>query len=196
MPKESYVVVRQIILVFWWLVQCSIHLLCCVKLIQLCQTLCDPMGCSLPGSSVHGFLHARNWSGLPCSPPRDLLDPGIESVSLMSLAMAGELFTTSASSLNDKTSLKSSTVIINTLTCCCYFLSLFIPTGFYFYFIIVVLAVLGLHCYAWAFSSCSGWAFHCHSFSLHGAWTLGPQVSVAMAFRCWSTTCGIFQIQE
>ena len=25
---------------------------------QPCPTLCDPMGCSLPGSSVHGIFHA------------------------------------------------------------------------------------------------------------------------------------------
>ena len=26
---------------------------------QLCPTLCDPMVCSLPGSSVHGVFQAR-----------------------------------------------------------------------------------------------------------------------------------------
>ena len=26
---------------------------------QLCQTICDPMDCSPPGSSVHGILQAR-----------------------------------------------------------------------------------------------------------------------------------------
>ena len=26
---------------------------------QSCRTLCDPMDCSLPGSSVHGIFHAR-----------------------------------------------------------------------------------------------------------------------------------------
>ena len=26
---------------------------------QSCSTLCDPMECSLPGSSVHGILQAR-----------------------------------------------------------------------------------------------------------------------------------------
>ena len=30
-----------------------------VKTAQSCPTLCDPMGCSLPGSSVHGILQAR-----------------------------------------------------------------------------------------------------------------------------------------
>ena len=31
----------------------------CVLVAQLCPTLCDPMGCSPPGSPVHGILQAR-----------------------------------------------------------------------------------------------------------------------------------------
>ena len=34
----------------------------CAKLLQLCPTLCDPMDCSLPGSSVHGI-----WVGVKLS---------------------------------------------------------------------------------------------------------------------------------
>ena len=30
-----------------------------VKVAELCLTLCDPVDCSLPGSSVHGILQAR-----------------------------------------------------------------------------------------------------------------------------------------
>ena len=30
-----------------------------VLVAQLCPTLCNPMDCSLPGSSVHGILQAR-----------------------------------------------------------------------------------------------------------------------------------------
>ncbi|XDA71052.1 hypothetical protein R6Z07F_001407 [Ovis aries] len=29
------------------------------EVIQLCPTLCDPMDCSLPGSSIHGIFQAR-----------------------------------------------------------------------------------------------------------------------------------------
>ena len=29
------------------------------KLLQYCPSLCDPMGCRLPGSSVHGILQAK-----------------------------------------------------------------------------------------------------------------------------------------
>ena len=32
---------------------------------QLCPTLSDPMDCSLPGSSVHGFSRQEYWSGVP-----------------------------------------------------------------------------------------------------------------------------------
>ena len=41
-----------------------------------------------------GFSRQEYWSGLPCPPPWDLLDPGIKPSSLMSLALAGGLFTT------------------------------------------------------------------------------------------------------
>ena len=36
---------------------------------SLCPTLCDPTGCSLPGSSVHGILQARilEWVAIPFS---------------------------------------------------------------------------------------------------------------------------------
>ena len=39
------------------------------KSLQFCLTLCDPVGCSLSGSSVHGILQARilKWVAMPCS---------------------------------------------------------------------------------------------------------------------------------
>ena len=45
---------------------------------QLCPTLCDPMDCSLPGYSIHGFSRQEYWSGLPFPPPGDLPAPGTE----------------------------------------------------------------------------------------------------------------------
>ena len=53
---------------------------------------CDPKDCSPPGSSVHGILQARILDGLPCPSPENLPEP----VSLMSPALAGRFFTTSA----------------------------------------------------------------------------------------------------
>ena len=41
-----------------------------------------------------GFSRQEYWSRLPCSPPENLPDPGIEAVSLMSPAVAGRFFTT------------------------------------------------------------------------------------------------------
>ena len=43
-----------------------------------------------------GFSRQDYWSGLPFPPAEDLPDSGIEPTSLMSPAMAGEFFTTSA----------------------------------------------------------------------------------------------------
>ena len=43
-----------------------------------------------------GLCRQEYWSGFPCPPPGDLPDPGIEPVSLMSPALAGRFFTTSA----------------------------------------------------------------------------------------------------
>ena len=45
---------------------------------QSCQTLCNPMDCSLPGSSGHGLLQARilEYVAVPFS--RWSSDPGIE----------------------------------------------------------------------------------------------------------------------
>ena len=43
-----------------------------------------------------GFSRQESWSGLPCPPPGDLPDPGIEPLSLMSPTLAGRFFTTSA----------------------------------------------------------------------------------------------------
>ena len=42
------------------------------------------------------FSRQEYWSGLPCPPPGDLPDPGIEHTSLASPALAGGFFTTSA----------------------------------------------------------------------------------------------------
>ena len=48
------------------------------KSLQSCPTLCDPMDCSPPGSSVHGILQARILEWLPFPSPGDLPNPGIK----------------------------------------------------------------------------------------------------------------------
>ena len=64
------------------------------KLLQSCLTVCNPMDCSPPGSSVHGILQARilEWVAIP--PLGDLPNSGMEPKSLTSPALAGRFFTT------------------------------------------------------------------------------------------------------
>ena len=64
---------------------------CCCLVAQLCPTLCDPMDCSPPGSSVHGILRARilervaKPSSGGSSQPRDLTQaPALQEDSLPS----------------------------------------------------------------------------------------------------------------
>ena len=68
----------------------------CTKLLQWCPTLCDPLDCSLPDSSVRGILQARilEWVAIPFS--RHLPDPGMEPTNLMSPVLVDEFFTTRA----------------------------------------------------------------------------------------------------
>ena len=43
-----------------------------------------------------GFSRQDYCSGFPCSPPEDLPDPGMKPMPLLSPALAGRFFTTSA----------------------------------------------------------------------------------------------------
>ena len=70
-------------------VRITVETCMCAMSLQSCSTLCDPMNCSLPGSSVHGILQARILEWVACPPPGDLPDPGIKPVSLMSPTLAG-----------------------------------------------------------------------------------------------------------
>ena len=54
------------------------------------------MGCSPPGSSVHGILQARILEWVAMLPPGDRSLPGIEPAFLMPPALAGRFLTTSA----------------------------------------------------------------------------------------------------
>ena len=54
----------------------------CCSVAGLCLTLCDPMDCSTPGSSVHEISQARYLSGLPFPPPGVLPSPGMEPMGM------------------------------------------------------------------------------------------------------------------
>ena len=77
-------------IIFWW--EC---IQACM-LSRLCLTLCTPMDLACQAPQSMGFSRQEYWTGLPCPPPGDLPSPGIELMSLMSPALAGEFFTTSA----------------------------------------------------------------------------------------------------
>ena len=62
---------------------------------QLCPTLCNPMDCSPPGSSVHGILQARMLEWVIISSSRGSSQLRDLTMSLTSPALAGRVFTTS-----------------------------------------------------------------------------------------------------
>ena len=53
-------------------------MLCVCLVVQSCPTLCDPVVCSPPGSSIHGILQARILEWFAISFSRDLPNPGIK----------------------------------------------------------------------------------------------------------------------
>ena len=68
----------------------------CFSCVRLFVTHTDLWTLALQAALSMGFSKQEYCSGLPCPPPGNLPDPGIESASFMSLALAGRFFTTSA----------------------------------------------------------------------------------------------------
>ena len=56
---------------------------------------CCPWIVAHQASLFMGFSRQEYWSGLPCYPPGDLPNPGMDPESLLSPALAGVFFTTS-----------------------------------------------------------------------------------------------------
>ena len=69
---------------------CVLRSFSCVRLFMTLWTVAHQ---ALPSM---GFSRQEDWRGLPCPPPGDLPDPGIEPTSVMSPALADGFFTTSA----------------------------------------------------------------------------------------------------
>ena len=68
----------------------------CMLSLQSCPTLCDPQGTVTHQTPVSmRFSRQKYWSGLPFPSLGYLPYPGIELISLMSLALADQLFSTS-----------------------------------------------------------------------------------------------------
>ena len=68
----------------------------CPKLLSCLWLFANPWTVAHQVPLSLGFYRQEYWSGLPCPPPRDLPNPGIEPVSLMSPALAGRFLTPSA----------------------------------------------------------------------------------------------------
>ena len=49
-----------------------------VLVLESCPTLCDPIDCSLSGSSVHGISRQEYWNALSFLSPGDLPNPVIK----------------------------------------------------------------------------------------------------------------------
>ena len=81
--RESLVIhLSHIYLIWFWSPVFSVSFVALIERVgllvtQSCPTLCNPMDCSPPGSSV-GFPRQENWSGLPYSSPGYLPHLGIE----------------------------------------------------------------------------------------------------------------------
>ena len=67
----------------------------CVLVIQSCLTLCEPIDCSPPGSSVHRILQAGRLKWVAISFSRESSWPRDWTHVFMSPALAGRFFTTS-----------------------------------------------------------------------------------------------------
>ena len=59
-------------------------------------TLCHLIDCSRQAPLSIELSRQKGWSGLPFPTPGDLPNPGIEPMSLVSLALADRFFTTNA----------------------------------------------------------------------------------------------------
>ena len=98
--RETTVVFLELSL--WWFL-CETHFQCDLlftghipdKSLQLWPTLCDPMDCSPPGSSVHGILQTRILECIVMTSSKGSSQPRIESMSLTSPALVSQFFTTS-----------------------------------------------------------------------------------------------------
>ena len=71
----------------------GVHLGCVCVCVYACLTLCNFMGCSPPGSSVHGMSPARILEWVATSSSRGPSQPRIEALSLVSPALTGGFFT-------------------------------------------------------------------------------------------------------
>ena len=81
-----------------FLITCSVYHACVLRGFSRVQLFVTLWTVARQAPLSTGFSRQEHGSGLPCSPPGDLPDPGIELVSLMSPPLAGGFFTITAAS--------------------------------------------------------------------------------------------------
>ena len=74
----------------------GLWVLCALFMLSHVQLFVTPWTIAHQAPLSMGFSGQEHWSGLPYSPSGDLPDPWTEPASLMSPALAGRFFTTSA----------------------------------------------------------------------------------------------------
>ena len=72
------------------------HTCMCVQVLSRVQLFAAPWTAACQAPLSMKFSRQEHWSGLPLPPPGDLSKPGIEPKSLVSSALAGRFFITSA----------------------------------------------------------------------------------------------------
>ena len=83
---------------FWWYSLCMVatsQSKCTLRSFGHVQLTATPWTEAHQAPLSMGFPSQEYWSGLPCPPPRDLPDLGIELASLSSPTLAGRFFTSS-----------------------------------------------------------------------------------------------------
>ena len=76
------------------------HVSCVTKSLSRISLCATPWTVARQAPPSMGFSRQEYWSGAPFPSPGDLPDPGIKPVSLVSPALAGGFFTTSAPGIN------------------------------------------------------------------------------------------------
>ena len=88
--SEKKLIYRSISLLSGSKVSLYSHRRACVLSCSVVSDSATPWTVAHPAPLSMGFPRQGHWSGLPCSPPGDLPNPGIEPVSLMSPALQAD----------------------------------------------------------------------------------------------------------
>ena len=97
-----------------------------------------PQGPQPTGSSVHGILQARTLEGLPCPPPGDLPDPGIETESQILYHLSHQGSLRNQLNLENQTMGSAWSGDRGVWFCFCFLVNLFILIGVYLLYTIVL----------------------------------------------------------